>query len=383
MKITAAARSSPLSRAQVTEIPFNLDVTFVETVGDIDQKTSLRSLGKTDFFTREVDELVLNGSCRIGIHSAKDLPEPLTKGLTIAALTLGVDSSDSLVIEREPVKVVATSSERRELAVREVLPDVEFIDLRGTIQQRLDKLKRGEADAAVIAEAAFIRLNLTHLKRVKLPGETVPLQGQLAITCREDDKEMLDLFKSLDTRKELYLGLECPDDHFIHCPMIKIKPGKLPEIPACTHIILTSKTTVRLLGDKLPKNVEYVVVGESTAHELRQKGIEPRYIAKEECAEGIIRILPHDPHAKYFWPHSVQARPVLKDYFKDQLIEYSLYETLPNKCALPHLYTIKTIHFTSPSVVESFFAQMPSLPYGIQCLPIGPITACALKKYNL
>ncbi len=180
------ARSSPLSRAQVDEIrrEFNLDfrVIWVETTGDRDKTTSLRGLEKTDFFTRELDEMVLSGQIDAAVHSAKDLPDPLPDGLVIAALSKGVDPRDSLVIKREPVRVVATSSLRREEAVRILYPDCQLIDVRGTIEERLQK----DVDGVVVAEAALIRLKLTHLERIFLPGPTAPLQGKLAIVCRKN-----------------------------------------------------------------------------------------------------------------------------------------------------------------------------------------------------
>lgn len=180
------ARSSPLSRAQVEEVreEFGLDfeIMWVETIGDRDKETSLRTMGKTDFFTRELDLLLLEGKIDAAVHSAKDLPDPLPKGLKIAAISKGVDPRDSLVIKREPVEVVATSSARREEAIRELFPNCRFVDLRGTIQERLAK----DVDGVVVAEAALIRLKLTHLKRVFLSGNTAPMQGKLAIVCRED-----------------------------------------------------------------------------------------------------------------------------------------------------------------------------------------------------
>lgn len=181
------ARSSPLSRAQVEEFKLEFgiecEVVWVKTTGDLDKVTSLRTLDKTDFFTRELDQMLMDGKIDAAVHSAKDLPDPMPKGLWVAALSKGVDSRDSLVIKREPVRVVATSSVRREESVRQLYPDCRFVDVRGTIQERLEK----DVDGVVIAEAALIRLQLTHLKRVFLPGETVPLQGKLAIVCRQGE----------------------------------------------------------------------------------------------------------------------------------------------------------------------------------------------------
>jgi hydroxymethylbilane synthase len=183
------ARSSPLSRAQVEEVQnelgLNFEVIWTTTTGDRDKITSLRDLEKSDFFTKELDLMLLRGEIDIAIHSAKDLPDPIPKGLKIAWLSKGLDPRDSLVF-KEPLKVVATSSERREKAVRLLFPDCHFVDLRGTIHERLERLNH-DVDGVVVAEAALIRLKLTHLHRVFLPGETTPLQGKIAIVCRENE----------------------------------------------------------------------------------------------------------------------------------------------------------------------------------------------------
>jgi hydroxymethylbilane synthase len=202
--IKAGARSSNLSKRQVEEVQVEyphvrLEPLFVKTIGDFDRITSLRTLDKTDFFTREIDEMLLRGECRIAIHSAKDLPEPLPKGLELIALTKGVDPSDSLVLRTGEVLskefVIATSSIRREEMVRALLSEVKFVDIRGTIEERIAKLENKEVDGVVIAEAALIRLGLTHLHRIRLPGETVPYQGRLAILAREGDEQIRALFK--------------------------------------------------------------------------------------------------------------------------------------------------------------------------------------------
>jgi hydroxymethylbilane synthase len=209
-KIRVGARSSSLSKKQVEEVYQQLkaihphvvfEPLYVETKGDKDQTTSLRFLEKTDFFTLEIDEMVLKGDCRVGIHSAKDLPDPLPPGLAVAAITEGVDPADVLVV-REGAQfpfdgVVATSSIRREVSVKQLYPFATFQDIRGNIEERLAKLFRGEIDGVVIAEAAIIRLGLTQLKRIRLPGSVAPLQGRLAVTIREDDQEMKDLFLPL------------------------------------------------------------------------------------------------------------------------------------------------------------------------------------------
>jgi len=210
------ARSSALSRVQVEEVYreillFQPNIIFekkyVNTMGDRDLKTSLRNLPKNDFFTYDVDELLLNGQIRIGIHSAKDLPEHISEGITVIAITRGVDSSDSLVL-REGASLesltadskIATSSLRREEMVRMLRSDLSFVDIRGCIETRLACLDSKTVDGVVIAEAALIRLNEVHRNRIALIGDTVEGQGQLAITALDSDEIMKDLFSCIDVR---------------------------------------------------------------------------------------------------------------------------------------------------------------------------------------
>lgn len=215
-RIVIGSRASPLALAQVEEVERELRVhdpqlqvmrRTVKTVGDRDRTTSLRSLGKTDFFTRELDEWVLEGICDVAIHSAKDLPDPLPVGLAVVAINRGVDCSDALVLRTgecittlSPHAAIATSSERREAAVRQLRSDLTFVDVRGTIEERLELLETGKVDGVVIATAALIRLQLMHLNKIILDGETVPLQGRLAAVARAHDDALAALFAPLDSR---------------------------------------------------------------------------------------------------------------------------------------------------------------------------------------
>ena len=214
--LRVASRNSPLARAQVQECLTALQafypdlqsqVTYVETHGDRDLSRSLRDMGQTDFFTREVDVLVLSGECDIALHSAKDLPDPLPKGLFCIALTRCIDPTDSLVmrpgdtLETLPYGArIATSSIRREETVLRLRPDFTCVDLRGTIEDRLKLLVDGRADGVVVARAALLRLGLDTLNHMILPGQTAPLQGQLALIARETRDDLRELVKCLDVR---------------------------------------------------------------------------------------------------------------------------------------------------------------------------------------
>lgn len=206
-KILTGARDSSLSRAQVAEIQrmigkkLELVPVWIKTSGDKDKATSLRTMGKTDFFTKELDEMLLAGKIRVAIHSAKDLPEPLPNGLTRVLLTKSIDPRDCIVFLEDKSfdslpkgAVIATSSIRREEIVRALRSDLRFVDVRGTIQERLSLLEQNVVDGVVVAEAALIRLKLTHLNRFMLHGETAMHQGSLAVIARNGDFEIQEIF---------------------------------------------------------------------------------------------------------------------------------------------------------------------------------------------
>jgi hydroxymethylbilane synthase len=408
-EIIVGARASPLSQAQVEEVASVLPQVsfhplFVESTGDLDQKTSLRTLDKTDFFTKEIDAMLLSGACRIAIHSAKDLPEPLPQGLTMVALTRGVDPSDSLVIqENSSLKknpLIATSSLKRESAVSAILPQARFCDIRGTIGKRLEKLSSGEIDGVVIAEAALIRLKLTHLNRIKLPGVSTPYQGQLAILARTGDQEMVDLFASLDVRslpKALYFGPDLPSHEFRdrwlhHYPLIRIE--KLPPNPEAykqwgkaSHVIFTSKNTVKTTLNHLKElNIPAESLKEKTVLAIGQatSAIIPFYkeliIAKTETQEGIIELL--SPRAYYFYPHSALSRPLLDQALSlHPHVSFAAYTISQDPLTpIPDLHSYPEAIFSSPSTVEAFFTRNPKVPDSLRLTAIGPVTQAALKQ---
>lgn len=404
--ISVAARASPLSRAQAAEVQALLpdvqfSMTFVQTIGDLDRKTSLRDLGKTDFFTHEIDALLLEGKARAAIHSAKDLPDPLPEGLSLAALSAGVDPRDALVLrpgesllDLSDGACIATSSERREAAVKKLRSGLRFCDLRGTIQERLEKLNTGEVDGIVVAEAAIVRLGLGgHLNRWFLPGSVAEHQGRLAIVVRQGDEEAAKLFRPIDARNKerpwtiLHLGLNpaaCPSKGRIyHYPVIRIQPlsAGIEEMQRiwnfCTHVVLTSKETAALLPSLEGKTV--IAIGEKTAKAI--EGKEP-LVAPYAEQEGVIELLESLDLSKatVCYPRSSLARPLLADYLRIKKIRshvIDLYETIfQQPGAPPSLDEIDEIVFTSPSSAEGFRRIYGErLPQGKKITLQGRITA--------
>lgn len=217
--LKVGARDSKLSVLQVEEVEKEIKAiyphlsfypTWIKTKGDLDQKTSLKEMEKTDFFTFELDQMLLEKKIDAAIHSAKDLPEKTAKGLTVAAITQGLTSKDSLVMREKDTfetlaknAVIGTSSVRREAVISSLRKDLIFQDIRGTIERRLQKLEEGLIDGLVVAKCALIRLGLMHLNQIDLPGEGVPFQGRLAVTCREEDLFHTNLFQAISYENSL------------------------------------------------------------------------------------------------------------------------------------------------------------------------------------
>ncbi|MDN3504313.1 MAG: hydroxymethylbilane synthase [Rhabdochlamydiaceae bacterium] len=208
MLIKCVARDSPLSHAQVREVfqhasfPFVVD--YIKSRGDFDQKSCLINMAKNDFFTRELDEALLNQTAQVAIHSAKDLPSPLPQGLHVAAMTKSINSLDTLVLKEgitlDDIPIggdIGASSYRREQMIQLMRSDLKMRSIRGTIEKRIALLDDPTLYGVVIAKAALIRLNLLHLNSIDLPGVGAEHQGRLAIVCRDGDSEMINLFAPL------------------------------------------------------------------------------------------------------------------------------------------------------------------------------------------
>jgi hydroxymethylbilane synthase len=428
MKITVGARSSPLSKEQVREVlseiqKFHPEVEFLpswfETTGDKDLETSLKTLGNSDFFSKEIDEKQLNGEFRLSIHSAKDLPEPLKNGLQIIALTEGKDPRDALVFRENetlatlcPHAKIATSSLRRDDCITMLREDLVPVDIRGTIHKRLEALFSGRVDGVVIAKAALIRLGLENLNHMLLPVETPPRQGRLAIVAKDDDEEMKRLFSCLDVKVKkrphiLYLGLRAPqkeapqlakDAYFTHAPIIQTRAFPLSEesrrlLSFASHLLITSKTAIAYLLEQIEDknkilNIPCFAVGKSTATTLLEQGFTTIYTAEEETQEGLIELITSTPFSTpptFFWPHSKSSRKNLAQFLTKhhRVHECVLYETVPNlHFCIRDIQGFDALFFTSPSTIQAYLYFFKNLPTDKTLFAIGKITYEALQTHN-
>lgn len=210
--VRIATRGSAQARTQATAVADELrrshpglevDLVFVDTVGDRRSDVPLHTMGGQGVFVKEVQIAVLEGRADIAVHSAKDLPSAPADGLVIAAYGQRRDPRDVLVgrplADLAPGATVATGSVRRRAQLRRIRPDLTFAELRGNIPTRLDKVP--EAGAIVMAAAALEILGWTDRVSEFLDVDTmVPAVGQgcVAIECREGDRVTRDLLAAVD-----------------------------------------------------------------------------------------------------------------------------------------------------------------------------------------
>ena len=201
-KIKVIARGSRLSRLQVEEVFKNFpelayEIKYLESYGDKNQQISLlNGEAPADIFTRELDDAIRQGDADIAIHSAKDLPYPLSEDIEVIALFPAFDTTDSLVsrdhkklAELPAGSIIGTSSPLRKKGLNELRPDLTIKGIRGCIEERVQQVKDGKYDAAIVATCALKRLGMEDEIAEVLPFPTHPLQGFLAVTGKKVKSE--------------------------------------------------------------------------------------------------------------------------------------------------------------------------------------------------
>jgi len=214
-KLRIGTRPSPLAIRQVEEVqgllPFlDLEIVVIYTRGDIDKTTPLSGTEGSDFFTRQIEEALLEGRIDAAVHSAKDMEDKMPEGLMIAAMTSSVSPYDCLVSRNKqglgslpPGSKVGTSSRKRKEAILRYRNDLTVKDIRGDIDERLMQLDKGDFDAIIMAYAGLIRLGRENRITEVLQPEIIephPLQGRLAVQIKRERKDLLEIFRKIDAK---------------------------------------------------------------------------------------------------------------------------------------------------------------------------------------
>lgn len=186
-------------RLSASEPSLQIDVQEIKTRGDRITDVPLWQVDGKAFFTKELDDALLDGRIDFAVHSLKDLATQLPAGIAVAAVLPREDPRDALVARAEVSNLddlpagsrVGTSSLRRRAFLAARRPDIELCELRGNVPTRLQKVLDGELDAVVLAAAGLKRLQLHEHISVRLPlaeFPPAPGQGAIAVCVRSDDE---------------------------------------------------------------------------------------------------------------------------------------------------------------------------------------------------
>ena len=217
MKLIFATRLSKLARWQTQWVINSLltlhpglecEEKIITTKGDKILDKPLPEIGGKGLFTQELESELLSSAVHCAVHSLKDLPVENPTGLTVGCIPIRAEVRDALISKNNYTLAtlptgasVGTSSLRRAAQILARRPDLHTESLRGNVDTRLRKAMDGQYDAIILAGAGLTRLDLDNYIAdwlsldVMLPA---PGQGALAVQCRVDDKETLELLAALE-----------------------------------------------------------------------------------------------------------------------------------------------------------------------------------------
>ncbi len=216
-EIIVGSRDSALAMWQTNWVVDNLKrlnphysfrILSMKTQGDKILDVALAKIGDKGLFTKELELAMLNGEIDMAVHSMKDLPTVLPRGLTIGAICERVDPRD-VVISREGIPLdrlpkgarIGTSSLRRCAQLLHYRPDLKLDPLRGNLNTRMAKLERQNLDAIILAAAGVERLGWGDRITERLSTDIcLPAvgQGSIGIEIREDDREVYEVVRTLN-----------------------------------------------------------------------------------------------------------------------------------------------------------------------------------------
>ena len=291
--VVIGSRGSILALAQANLVKNLLeanypDLTFeikeIVTSGDKDLKSNWENSNASlkSFFTKEIEQELLDEQIDIAVHSMKDMPAVSPKGLICGAIPDREDARDVLISKNGFLVTlpqgakIGTSSLRRVMNLKAIRPDFEIKHLRGNIHTRLKKLETEDYDAIILAAAGLKRTGMADKITEYLSGEAfppAPAQGVLYIQCRENDEEIKGILKSIhneDIAKIVEIEREFSKifDGGCHTPMgchSQVDEDKIKFIGAYSH---DGKQIRVVIEDDLAKGKE---IAHMAAEEIKAK----------------------------------------------------------------------------------------------------------------
>lgn len=364
-KIRVIARGSRLSRLQVEEVFKNFpelayEIKYLESYGDKNQQISLlNGEAPADIFTRELDDAIRQGDADIAIHSAKDLPYPLPEDIEVIALFPAFDTTDSLVsrdhkklAELPAGSIIGTSSPLRKKGLNELRPDLTIKGIRGCIEERVQQVKDGKYDAAIVATCALKRLGMEDEIAEVLPFPTHPLQGFLAVTAKKGSHDLKQAFASksiLNKQGSVSLVGFGPGDP----ELLTIKAAKA--IDAADIIFYDDLIDDSYLADK---KAEKIYVGKRAGyHHKEQADINRLLLEAAREGKNAVRLKGGDP---MIFAHGSEEI----EYLESNLIKVNVIPGITTASALAASQKISLTHrdFSSSVALVSGHTPQPVTP---------------------
>jgi hydroxymethylbilane synthase len=168
----------------------------ISSSGDKELQKPLYEMGVQGIFTKELDVALLEGQIDVAVHSMKDVPTQLPKGIAPAFIPKRGPVADVFISKDEAWEdsksIVATSSLRRAAQWMYKYPHHSTIDIRGNVPTRLKKLETLGCQGTIMAIAGLMRLEMLPKKHTVLDWMIpAPAQGALLVTALTSNKDLM------------------------------------------------------------------------------------------------------------------------------------------------------------------------------------------------
>lgn len=390
-KIIIGTRGSELAlwqanyvKDQLAAIGLDSELKIIKTQGDKILNLSFDKLEGKGFFTKELEEELLNGTIDLAVHSHKDLPTNHPEGLIIAAVSEREDPAELLLILKDCVDVqhklslkfgamVGTSSNRRKAQLLAVRPDLEIEELRGNVITRIQKLRDEKYDAIMLAKAGVLRLGLDlsefYVEELE-PNELIPApaQGVLAYQIRESDTALFEKLQAINNK-------DIAEQIGIERKVLNLFEGGCQMPLGCycrkdgdTFQIWTSKADD---GDDFPDRL----FTESQTSEGIAEKIVAKFAPNREFPKNIF--ITRELSESSYLKHAMAKHGVEVD-------GRSLIRTFPsiNKLDSFIFRNIDWVFFSSKNAIEYFFKLEPQLPKKVKFGVLGRASEDALRLHG-
>jgi len=193
------------------------DIKIIKTTGDKILNVALSKIGDKGLFTKEIEKSLLAGEIDVAVHSMKDIPSSLEKGLCIGAVLKRENPQDVLISPKGYTfadlpenAVIGTSSLRRTAQVKLKRPDIRVVEMRGNVETRIKKMREQNLDGVILAYAGVKRLNFEYMISDFLSCDLImPAvgQGAIALEIRDDDRQAMALLEKINDEPSYFSTL--------------------------------------------------------------------------------------------------------------------------------------------------------------------------------